>query len=335
MTEEERRRHFKAVRMLAATTIFWSLSFPLVKGITILQGELVPGSGSWFHASLTSTVRFGAAGIVVLLMTARTLPRITRSEIWQGLGLGVFAGGGILWQVDGLSYTSASTSAFVTQGFCVFVPLFVAIQHRRLPRPRVLCALALLLTGIAILSNFDLRTFRLGRGEAETLLAAVFFAAQILWLDRPSFAGNDPNHFSLVMFFTMALISVPILAGTWNSPRDVLICYSNPGVLMLVAAITFFCTVIAFVYMNRWQPHVTATEAAIIYGAEPVFASALALFLPAWISRATGIDYPNETLTAELLIGGALILTANLVLQLKWPPRGAGASNAAARPAGQ
>lgn len=316
MTAEE-KLHFKAVRMLAATTVFWSLSFPLVKAITILQDKLLPGIGSWFHAGLTSTTRFAAAALVLFLVNWRTLPRLTRLEIWQGFGLGFFAAGGILLQMDGLSHTSASTSAFVTQAFCVFVPLFVAFRDRALPSLRVAGALALMFAGIGILSNFDVRRFHMGRGEAETLLAAVFFAAQILWLERPVFAKNNPSHFSAVMFLTMALVSLPILLGTARSPQDVAVCLSNPGVLMLNAGLVVFCTLIAFVAMNKWQPFVSATEAAIIYGAEPVFASVFALILPAWISRVTGIDYANERVTWQLAWGGGLILVANLVLQLR------------------
>jgi hypothetical protein len=67
--------------------------------------------------------------------------------------------------------------------------------------------------------------------------------------------------------------------------------------------------------MNYWQRRVTATEAGLIYCAEPVIASALALFLPALFSVWTNISYANETLTARLLIGGGLITVANILLQ--------------------
>jgi drug/metabolite transporter (DMT)-like permease len=309
--------HSTAVRMLAATTVFWSLSFPLVKAIGILQSQLVPGSNSWFHASLTGVVRFSCAGVILLLVSLRTVSRITRLEVWQGIGLGFFAAGGILLQMDGLSHTSASVSAFITQGFCVIVPIFVAVRDRRLPSIRLALALAMMMAGIAILSNFDVHTFHLGRGELETLIAAVFFAGQILWLDRPLFAKNNVNHFSIAMFFTMALFSLPILVLSWQTPRDLLLCYSNTGVIAIAACITLFCTVLAFVIMNKWQPFVAPTEAAIIYGAEPVFASLLALFLPGIVSKLTGIHYPNETVTGQLLAGGMLVLFANLILQLR------------------
>ena len=318
MTGEQKQLHRKAVRILALTTIFWSLSFPLVKAITIVQGALIPGASSWFHAGLTAFVRFAVAGIAVVIMSGKTLHAFTLCELGQGIGLGFFAAGGILLQMDGLSHTSASTSAFLTQGFCVVVPIIVALRDRRLPGLRVLVALVLLMAGVAILSNFDSKTLRLGRGETETLIAAVFFAGQIIWLERPVFARNNADHFSIAMFATMALISAPIIVLTWSGPRDVLLCYSTPSVIVLTAAITFFCTVIAFVYMNKWQRFVPATEAAIIYGAEPVFASVLALFLPEIISKFADIHYANERVTWQLVAGGGLVVGANVLLQIRW-----------------
>jgi drug/metabolite transporter (DMT)-like permease len=311
-------QHFRAVRMLALTTVFWSLSFPLVKSLSIIQAKLIPGANTWFNAGLTGFARFGIAAVIMLFIARRTLPRLTRSEIWEGLGLGFFAGGGIIFQTDGLGHTSASASAFITQSFCIFVPIFVALRDRALPGVRLFIALLMMILGVSILSNFNPRTFHLGRGEAETLLAAVFFAGQILWLERPKFSGNNPLNFSFVMFLTMSLLSFPLAVLTWKSPRDILTCYSEPSVILITLALVFFCTIVAFVEMNKWQPYVPSTEAAIIYGAEPVFASFFALFLPAWISRLAQINYPNETLTSQLLLGGVLIISANLILQWKW-----------------
>ena len=319
-------QHFRAVRMLALTTIFWSLSFPLVKSLGILQAKLIPGVNTWFNAGLTGFMRFGIAALVMILIARNTLPRLTRSEIYEGLGLGFFAGGGIILQTDGLGHTTASISAFITQAFCIFVPIIVAFRDRTLPGIRLFVAVLIMVLGIGILSNFNPATFHLGRGEAETLLAAVFFAGQILWLERPIFSGNNPLNFSFVMFLAMSLLSAPIAMATWNSPRDVITCYSNGGIIVITLALVFFCTIIAFVEMNKWQPFVPATEAAIIYGAEPVFASVFALFLPAIISRFTGIDYANETITIRLLLGGILIIAANLLLQWRWKKRGNTAS---------
>lgn len=317
MTEAQ-KKHFRAVRFLTAATLLWSLSFPLIKAIGMVQGQIVPEASSWFHASLTGVVRFTVAAVILGLFSWRTLRSTTRAEISEGLGLAFFGGVGILLQMDGLNHTPASTSAFLTQAYCVIVPLAVACRDRVAPARRVLIAILLMLLGVGVLSNFNPRTFHLGRGEAETLLSAVFFAGQILWLERPAYAKNDPNRFSLIMFLGTALVCLPVLVATSPDAGAPWRCYSVPSVWIMSGAITVFCTVGAYLIMNKWQPVIPSTEAAIIYGLEPVGAAAMALFLPALISRTAGIPYPNESITLQLLAGGTLILAANLVLQWRW-----------------
>ena len=48
----------------------------------------------------------------------------------------------------------------------------------------------------------------------------------------------------------------------------------------------------------------------------------LLLILPALLSAWAGIHYPNETATWTLLVGGGLITVANVLLQLRPPPKG-------------
>jgi hypothetical protein len=87
-------------------------------------------------------------------------------------------------------------------------------------------------------------------------------------------------------------------------------------VLILIGGLVLFCTMIAFVLMNKWQPFLPAPEAGLVYAAEPVFASLFALCLPAGLSALTGIRYPNEEATFALLGGGGLITLANVLIQL-------------------
>src|SRR5438445_3349134 len=99
--------------MFSLASVFWGLSFPATKALALAQRTLLPASDSWFIASLLIVYRFALATLVMLLLSARTLKALTRLELEQGLGLGLFGGAGILLQVDGLAYTPASTSAFL------------------------------------------------------------------------------------------------------------------------------------------------------------------------------------------------------------------------------
>ena len=306
----------KAIQMLVFCTAFWGLSFPTTKALAIAQQKLLPDANTWFIASLCIVYRFAAAALIMLLLSVRTLRMVTREELRQGIGLGIFGGGGILLQVDGLAYTSASTSAFLTQCYCVIIPIWVAWRQRGWPTRVVLLSCALVVAGVAVLANVEWRHFRLGRGEVETIAASILFTGQILWLERPRYARNNVKHFSLVMFLVMSLVSLPVAVLTAQQPLDWLRAYESQAALGFLGILVVFCTCGGYLLMNHWQRLVTATEAGLIYCVEPVFASLFAWFTPAWFSAWAAIDYPNETLTLSLLIGGGLITAANIIIQM-------------------
>ena len=218
--------------------------------------------------------------------------------------------------MDGLAYTSASTSAFLTQCYCLIIPIVVAVRDRRWPSPLIVFCSVMVIGGVGVLSNVNWRTFRLGRGELETLVASVIFTAQILWLDRPIFARNRVNHFTVVMFTVTAVLALPMALAATNRLADWTTFIMSPSVWGLVTILVLLCTMVAYVVMNYWQRFLPAAEAGLIYCAEPVFASLFALFLPGWFSVWVGLNYPNEIITTNLLIGGGLITTANLLVQI-------------------
>ena len=119
--------------MLVFCTLLWALSFPAMKALLHTQQQLLPEAGSWFLTALSVTYRFGLAGLLLLPFAFRQIQTLRRREVEQGLILAAFGGVGNLFQMDGLAYTSASTSAFLTQGYCVFIPVWVALVSRRWP----------------------------------------------------------------------------------------------------------------------------------------------------------------------------------------------------------
>ncbi len=306
------------MQMLVFCTLLWALSFPAMKALALTQQGLLPQTGSWFFSSLSVTYRFGIAGIIMLLLGFRQLRSLRRLEIEQGMLLAGFGGVGILFQMDGLAYTSASVSAFLTQGYCVFIPLWLALVHRQWPSRKTFMCIVLVVAGVAVLAGVNAHSLNLGRGEIETLIASLLFTGQILGLGHPRYAANRPLCFTTVMLIGIALVSAPFVVATAPDAAACLKAYASPAACGFLAIIIVFCTLGAFTLMNVWQRHVTATEAGLIYCAEPVFASLLALFLPAIFSSWAGIDYPNESVTTRLVIGGGFITAANVLLQSRW-----------------
>lgn len=319
------RLHRRAVLLLLLTTVLWSVSFVLMRSLNLVQAAAVPSADSMPLSILAVLARYGLSALVMFAVWPR-LRDIQAGEYAQGVGLGFFHGAGLLLQNDGLAHTDASISAFLTQCYCVLLPLYAAFARRVWPDLRTWTCVVLVMVGVGLLSGFDPRTFRLGRGEAETLLCSLFFTAQILWLERPRYAGNRYQPVTLIMFATVAAMLVPLLLWQAPSAAWVRAALAPAPVFPLLAALVLICTVSATLLMNRWQRHVTSTEAGLLYSTEPVYACVFALFLPALVAPRCGIDYTNEQLTVNLLAGGTLILVANAWMQMPTSRRAADAA---------
>lgn len=298
---------------LVIACVFWGIGFPLTKAFALRAQVEAPGASSWFVAAVLIVGRFLAAAAVVGVVDRR---RPERLEWEQGGWLGIVTGLGVVLQTDGLSYTSASTSAFLTQGYVVVLPVVAGLGARRFPELRVLGAVMASVLGLAVLSGFSPSALALGRGEAETLGAAMLFTAQILVLSRKKYAANRANPVTFVFFLSVAITTFPLAVVTAQSGEFLALVRSS-SLWGLGIALTLLGTLAPFWLMNQYQPQVPPAEAGVIYGAEPVFASLFALWVPAQITSLAGSRYANETITTRLLLGGALVTVANLVLQLQ------------------
>ena len=118
----------------------------------------------------------------------------------------------------------------------------------------------------------------------------------------------------------IALIFLPFCFLLTSDPMLVIRAGSSVPTISILLALALFCSVGAYGLMNSWQPKVSATEAGMIYTTEPVFTAGFALFLPVMLGNFVGRNYPNELLTVSLLVGGSLIILANVLMQWKRPP---------------
>ncbi len=300
--------------LLISTAVLWSMSFPLLRGLELTQRATVTGVSDAALASADMTARFGFAALFLLLLYGRGLVNVTWREWSQAIGLAVFAGAGLYLQTLGLAWTDASVAAFLTQLYTLIVPLIVAVRDRQLPTRRVVVACVLVLAGAAILSPNLFRYFTLGPGELVIVASTFFMACQIVWVERPIYAENRPGVVTLIMFAFMAVMfggSYLSAGGTTTTATQL---FATPVLATLTLALVLLCTVFNFLVMNAWQRCVSATEAGIIYCIEPVLATVFSAFMPGLISRVATIAYANESLTWSLLVGGALIIAATVLV---------------------
>ncbi len=272
---------------------------------------------SWYLAANTVFLRFFIGALVLLPFCWKALRRLKRSEFRQGLGLGLFGVGGLIFQMDGLNYTDASVSAFLTQIYCVIIPFYKCWTWKRWPNVSLWTSCVLIVVGIVILSGATWTNFSLGRGEIETIFSSLLFTGQILWLERPEFVKDNPLNASFIMFVVTTLL-MGLLTFLLPAPeKGFFSLYSSEASWFLIAVLAIACTLLTFAIMVKFQPRMDATEAGLIYCIEPVFAAAIALFLPGMLGAWLIFDYPNEVLTPSLVVGATFITIANFIILRK------------------
>lgn len=219
----------------------------------------------------------------------------------HGWGLILSFAAGFLLQTYGLQFTSAARSGFITSLYVIVVPFVVLkIAHEK-PRFSTVFAIPLALAGTALLMNpFAEAGWNLG--DLLTLACALAFGFQIVWTSR---LGRNVHPVTMMFWpalFT-GLINFLLLPIQWErlqatqfiAPFWWGLAYSVLG-----------GSIVAIYIMNRFQPKTDAVTASVIYTIEPVFA---AIFAVIWF---------GETLTTTELIGGGIILFANLLAQVPW-----------------
>lgn len=317
-TQSARQSSAVPVAMLILACILWAVSFPVIKALDLEQTARLPEASKIFLATWLQMARFALAAGLMIPLVAHQLP--ARKELIQGIWLAAWGGLGMALQAWGLAYTEASTSAFLTQAYCVILPLVACVKTRRAPTAKVLLATALVIVGGAILSGVKPGELKIGKGEAATLAAAFVFTFQILTLENPKYEGNRGLPVTFAMCAAIAVIFLPVSAFLAPTPGHLIAPAASWPAITLLLVLALVCSVGAYGLMNCWQPRVPATEAGLIYTTEPVFTAAFVLFLPSVLGQLVGRGYPNESLTFSLVAGGSLILAANLLMQWKRRP---------------
>lgn len=268
---------------LLGVTAVWGSTFFLIKDVV---GRMpVPD----FLA-----VRFAIAAVVLAALRPSSVRRMDPLARRRGVVLGVVYGLAQIFQTWGLAHTAASVSGFVTGMYVVLTPLFAGLLLRQRIGPAAWLAVALATTGLAVLS---LHGLHLGLGESLTLVSAALYALHIVGLGAWS-TGRDAFGLSVVQMVTIAVVcGVAAAPGGITLPPDA-------GAWLGVVYTALVAGALALVVQTWAQAHMSATRAAIIMTMEPVFAGGFAVLLG------------GESVTARLLLGGALVLAAMYLAEL-------------------
>ena len=269
---------------LLAVAAAWGSSFPLTKA---LLERMTPLN---FLA-----VRFTLAALILALIFAKSLHKLSRRTWTHGVLLGIAFASGQILQTIGLQYTPASVSGFITGTYVVLTPMWAALLlHSRIGR-RVWIGSGIATVGLAILG---LNGFSIGVGEAITLASAAVYALHIVGLGAWTTA-RDAVGLSVVQLGVTALLSVFfafLVEGGVALPTTAVDWVTIVFLAVVAGAV-------AMVVQTWAQAHLAPSRAAIIMATEPAWA---ALFSVTWL---------GEPVTWRIAVGGVLMLSAMIIVE--------------------
>ena len=302
------RPTFVPTIMLVAVTLLWGLSFPLMKN-WLEASRQCPGGIPVAILTLIALRMFLALAVLGVFRPG-LFGGLTRRECNIGVLIGAVFFLGYALQVLGLVWTTPAMSAFITSLGSAWVPVLAWLWFRATMPRLTRAGLGLGVAGTVMLGLADVKEGSWGQGELVTAVASLVFAVEILLLDRLGRTVR-PERLTVPFFAAAAFLALPCAAVfawskghvadwlTWTAAM-----LEDGAVLRDIALLTLLSTVLAFYWMNVYQPRITAWRAALIYLLEPVFGTAFSI---AW---------GHDSLTLRLVAGGGLILMGNAVVEL-------------------
>lgn len=276
---------------MLSCAVIWGASFVIIKDTL----DVVPAC--WLMA-----VRFLIATVLMAAIFWRRLrDNFDWSHLLAGGVLGVLYGAGFAVQNLGLTYTTPGRSAFLTATYCVLVPFLNWAVVRRRPGASSLAAAVLSIAGIALISLGDDMRPSLGPGEWLTLLSAVFFALQIVFVGRFT-SSHDMTTISVAqlgfMSLTCALFSLalgeqaPVVSGL------------DASFWLSLAYLAILSSCVTTLIQNVGQAFVPPAQSALLLSLESVFAVI------------ASVIFYHELLTPQLVLGFSLVFLGVLASEL-------------------
>ena len=280
----------RAELLLVLATAFWSISYYFSR-VCLEEMDVLT----------LNAFRFVSAFAILGMAYWRRLRDMNRRTLRSGAAVGVVLVFVYIGATYGLKYTTLSNAGFISCLAVVFTPLIELLLFRKRPERKLAAALALCVTGLALLTlSNGLDSFAVG--DAICLLCSVSYGADIVLTDRAVADPRvDPVAMSVAEIGVAGLLFLA-LAFLFEQPR----LPRTPAAWGAALFLGLFCSGLAFVIQTTQQKHSTPARTALIFTLEPLFSAVIAYFLA------------GERLRPRAYFGAALMFLSLILMQLDW-----------------
>lgn len=284
--------------LLLLATLAWGTSFFILKETIETVNEL-----------FVLALRFLFAGIALGLIFLKNIKKASKKTLLHGLTLGVILVTAYVVQTYGLSYTTPSRNAFLTASYCVIVPFLAWLLTKIAPKAYNVIAAVLCIVGIGFVafSGEQGEGSNLLLGDGLTLVCAIFYALQIIFISKYLDAGDDSSVLLVVQVLTVGVVCA-VLSLIFELPNGTAGYQLDLEKILKIGYLAVVCTLLAQMGQIYGQKFTTANQASLILSLEAVFGTLFSVILG------------SEELTVGLIIGFAIIFIAMIINELRLDP---------------
>jgi drug/metabolite transporter (DMT)-like permease len=272
-----------AVLVLSFATAIWGASFVLAKGLV-----------DNYDPMSVLVLRFAIGTVALWALRPGAVRALPTADRWHAAVIGLLLGTAQVPHYFGVRESSASAAAFLIGTYVVATPVFDRVLYGVRTIRTAAAGAVLALCGLAVIA---------AGGTLSLLGLSLCLAAAILYAVQISAVGAWVPPTNIWGFTTVTVAVITVVLAVPAGVRGLEIPTSCPDWLRLLYLALI--AGVAGVAMQAWsQRRIAATQAAVTLVMEPVWAAGFAVL------------FTTETLTRQLVVGGAVLLVANLVVAL-------------------
>ena len=271
---------------LLSATLIWGSSF------VILKNTLDSVPTLWILA-----LRFCGAAAFMLLICWKKLKLIDKSYIKGGAIMGLILSCSYIVQTYGLVYTTPGKNAFLTATYCVMVPFMAWWFRKKRPDRYNISAAFICIAGMGFVTLG--KDLSVNIGDLLTICCGVGYALHIITTDK-YVEGHDPMLVTTLQFVFGSIITLSAALISGPFPQHV-----PASAWWSIAYMSIMCSAVALLLQTVGQKYTPPAAASVIMTLESVFGTVISVI------------FYHESLTAEIIIGFALIFVSIIISETK------------------
>ncbi len=281
---------------LILVTIIWGGSFVVMKSSV---DKVPPG--------YLLAIRFTAAAVAMMAAFPKSLRRLNKESLHNGILVGIILELSYLFQTYGIKYTTASKNAFITALYVILVPFLSWTVNGKKPGINNLLAAVLAIAGLGLLTLRGVTAVNFG--DFLTFLCSISFTVHLVLAERYT-KNQDPILLATLQVAVVAALNwilAPFLDGFQAFSFEML---RDKALVLGILYLAIFCTMAAYAIQMAGQKILSANASSLLLSLEAVFGTIFSVI------------FLKEVLTGKMIVGCVLMFFALVISGIRFETHG-------------